>query len=319
MVTRPRVRLLWMVFVQALALVGNVLATPIVSEPWNAADEVFFEPGENDEPVFFDSSHSADFGTELPELGLNSDLHRRASPNPYPSLGSGGPSLDRWFASPADAGAMSARSAKLEMERRSLPAPATAGRERVLPSGEVASQALAAEMGEPIAQTVREVERWVVEAVAEALDVRRGERAGQVSFSLAGVEELQLTRSEGGLALGYEGNTLLATERANDMARQRSLAAASAASPVASQASSGIGLIGQLINMVKDAVEYPLFWIVCALLLAGKIAWLVARRISASERREQRRSASHGRHEHRYSQARSVRLPADRGGRPVAH
>ncbi|HMV04949.1 MAG TPA: hypothetical protein PKA30_05290, partial [Accumulibacter sp.] len=78
-----------------------------------------------------------------------------------------------------------------------------------------------------------------------------------------------------------------------------------------------IGLIGQLIGMVRDAIEYPLFWVVFALLLAGKIAWLVARRFSASERREQRRSASGRRRERRHAPGRSVRLPAE-AGRPIA-
>jgi len=314
MMTTRRARLLWLVFIQTLVVAGSPLATPITGDGWNVTDHVVFDLGDDDEPVLVGSEVDATgFAAELPELGLAFGGRALALPNPFPA--GGGAPADRWSGSPTDA--VSARSGKFETERRSFPSAAMAGRERVLPSGDAPGQVLAVEAEEPVVQTAREVERWMVEAVADALDMRRTERAGQVSFSLAGIEELHLTRNDDGVALGHDGNTLLATERSNDLARQRSSMAASTASSASVQASGGIGLIGQLIGMVRDAIEYPLFWVVFALLLAGKIAWLVARRFSASERRQQRRSASSRRHERRHTPGRSVRLPAE-AGRPIA-
>lgn len=319
MMATRQARLLWLMFIPMATLAGYSLATPIVGVDESRLQVVVDIGDEDHDPVFVVPGLSAASpGPELSEVPLIPGI--RGSLLPEASWAGAESSSGRWPGTRAEAGPLSLPGAVSEPVRRWSPSAAmgaTAAREALAQSGQ-AGLAAQIEIDERVAEVARELEQWMVEVIADAFDVQRTERAGQVSLSFAGVEGFHLTKSEGGLALGYDGTTLLAPVRTEDMARQGTQAAAGGAWSSPSMAPRGTSIVAELLRMLTDLLQYPLFWVAIVFLLAGKIAWLVARHWSAEERRAQRRPESRHRHEHRHTHARTVRLPAE-AGRPIAH
>lgn len=312
MVTTRRACLLWLMFIQTMTLAGHSLAIPIAGDEQSAGQLVIGFGDDDRETAFVvPGLRAAESGGELWELPSLSGVRGSSSADPF--WADGVQSSDRWSGLETDAGALPLRAGMPAPGRPSSPSAVTAGAtsESAQQPGQTAP-AVQIVLDERVVEMARGAEHRLIETLVEVLDVRRTEKAGQLGFSVGAVDGFQVTRSEGGLALGYDGTTLLVSERAENTARSRDQPASSGLSS-SSQAPHGSSVVGELTRMFTDLLQYPLFWVVVVLLLAGKIAWLVARHWSAGERRAERRSYTHRRHEHRTTHGRTPSLPPERG------
>lgn len=134
-----------------------------------------------------------------------------------------------------------------------------------------------------IALSVNELRASVVEAIAEATDARK-DREGRISFSVAGIEGLHFASQGGTLTVGYGDTSLTIVEQGSSpRAQQAAPAAARAASSMPGPQDSNSS--HDLVELGKEVLQYPLFWVVILFLAIGKIALHIAKRRSLSRRR----------------------------------
>lgn len=294
----------WLMFIQTVTLAGHSLAMPIGGDDQSGAELVVVIADDEREPSFVVPGLSiVESGGELWEPPSNSGEGGSSSADPFRA--DGGRPSDRWFGTQGADDALPLRAGITDSGRGS-PASGGAASARAQQAGQTAPAAHI-QLDERIVEMAREVEQWLVQTVADALDIRRTGQAGQVSFSLAGVDGFQVTRSEDGLALGYDGTTVLVPERAENAPGLTNHEATSGLT--AGQALPGNSALGELIQMARNLLQSLWFWLVAAFLLAGKIAWFIAYRWSARERVAARHGQDHRRHEHRHTPAGTTRLP----------
>ena len=130
-----------------------------------------------------------------------------------------------------------------------------------------------------ISAVVLKVEQGLAEVVSEALDARIDDE-GRVTFSLAGVGGFHVEASESGLSFG-RGDTMLAFNGGGGTQVERRVAALDAIRAAEGQegqaAPSDSNPLRELLALALRALQYPLFWVLVLLALAGKIALVIAR------------------------------------------
>lgn len=151
---------------------------------------------------------------------------------------------------------------------------APAGRQGVIADDDLATELTAA---------VNALHATVTETIAEAVDARVG-RDGRVSFALAGIGGFHLASEAGQVTLGYGDATVTFGQLGDAPASARALQPGPAERPAASGAAA-FNPAREVVALLKDAVEYPLFWVIVFFLVVGKIALVVASRRSARRSR----------------------------------
>jgi hypothetical protein len=156
----------------------------------------------------------------------------------------------------------------------------TAGRQR---GASAARVVLPAEQGDPfnpivgdeIAAAVLRMEQGLAEVVSEALDARV-DADGRVTFSMAGVEGFHVSTGNGELSLGH-GDTVFALNQERSAQLGRRIAALDALRDAEQHAlPSSSNVLRDLFALGVRVVQYPLFWVLVAMALIGKIALVVA-------------------------------------------
>jgi len=130
------------------------------------------------------------------------------------------------------------------------------------------------------------LQQAVTELIVETTGARMGP-GGRISFSLAGIEGFHYSARDGHVSIGHEDLSLTVVDTKGDRrppVAQEPTAPAIAAGHDASPAV-------YVIQLLREVLAYPLVWVLAFLLLAGKIALLVANR-RARKRRHRRRPIS---------------------------
>ena len=149
----------------------------------------------------------------------------------------------------------------------------------------------ASDAGERIAALVLEFEGSVVEVLTAATDARI-DPDGKVTFSLAGIEGFHYAARGGELSFGHGDASLAIVQPAAGSLEQR-MEQRSARGPQPLTPPAGSNPAGEVWQLLKEILQYPLVWLLLLLLLVGKVALLVAR---YRARRRTRRSGSGNRH-----------------------
>ncbi|HCN67903.1 MAG TPA: hypothetical protein DIT03_06445 [Candidatus Accumulibacter sp.] len=162
-------------------------------------------------------------------------------------------------------------------------APGTAARSAVLSIPGTAGNTLP---GDEILTTLNDLQQTIAELIVETTEARQGP-GGRVSFSLGGVEGFHYSARDGQTAIGHGDIALTVAEQGSE--RQQPVAGARAAVAIPASHDGSPSL--KVIELLKEALAYPLVWVIVLLLLVAKLALLVASR-RARKRRHGRRPQS---------------------------
>ncbi len=129
---------------------------------------------------------------------------------------------------------------------------------------------------------IRELQRSLIETLAGALDASK-DIDGQIAFSLAGIEGFRYAAKDGEVSLGY-GDTAITVA-------QQSASAAIGRAPPQRSAHQEEKSTSEIIQFIKEILQYPLVWLTLLLLAIAKVALLVDSR-RGKQRTHRRRSGT---------------------------
>ncbi len=138
--------------------------------------------------------------------------------------------------------------------------------------------------GEDVLANLNNLQQAVTELIVETTDARVGP-GGRVSFSLAGVEGFHYSAREGRTSIGHGDLSLTVGDTAG--APRPPAAGGRTASAMPANHDAGPPL--RVIELITEVLAYPLVWVLAVLLLAGKMALMIAAR-RARKHRHRRRS-----------------------------
>lgn len=161
-----------------------------------------------------------------------------------------------------------------------------------------AAETLLPQPAEDLALAIRQLQETLASEIADSLDVRKADD-GRVTFSVAGVEGFHVSTGNR-VSVGYADVSVDFGERADKA--PSGLPGQGAAPPMVGQPlSPQATATREIFAFINEMIQYPLFWVLVLLLLAGKIGWLV---FSYRERRRHRRVRSRKRPLHQATGAR---------------
>lgn len=136
---------------------------------------------------------------------------------------------------------------------------------------------------EGMVAAVHELQRALVEALAGGLDARK-DSDGQITFSLAGIEGFRYSAQGGEVSVGYGETAIM-------LAQPNASAATASRSPPQQSAHPVEKSSGEIIEFIKEILQYPLVWLTLLLLAVAKVTLLVYSR-RGRKRSRRRRSES---------------------------
>lgn len=166
----------------------------------------------------------------------------------------------------------------------SVPRPAPGGKRNPaapLPGGAPSGQTADAEPPEEVATVMRELRESVTQAMAAAFDARK-DPEGRIAFSLAGIEGFHYSTQGEGLSLGYGDASLAMVHHGASATGQRPTTSRAVQRDPGSQDPDGAR---ELIQFIKEIVQYPLVWLMIVLAVIGKATLLIANRPRKQRRR----------------------------------
>lgn len=165
--------------------------------------------------------------------------------------------------------------------RQGSPGPAAAPRGSPLPppAGQLPGV-------EDILADLNNLQQAATDLIVESTDARMGP-GGRVSFSLAGIEGFHYSASDGHASIGHGELALTVGDTSGDHRPPVAGGRTAPALPASHDASPPL----HVIELLREVLAYPLVWVLAFLLLAGKIALLVATR-RARKHRHRRRPAN---------------------------
>ncbi|MCM8626891.1 hypothetical protein [Accumulibacter sp.] len=149
-----------------------------------------------------------------------------------------------------------------------------------------AASSLLPQPAEDLALAIRQLQETLASEIADSLDVRKADD-GRVNFSVAGVEGFHVSTGSR-VSVGYADVSVDFGERFDKAVGAlpgQGAALPMAGQPLPPQATA----TREIFAFLGEVIQYPLFWVLVLLLLAGKIGWLV---FSYRERRRRRRVRS---------------------------
>ncbi|EXI69342.1 MAG: hypothetical protein AW08_00552 [Candidatus Accumulibacter adjunctus] len=136
---------------------------------------------------------------------------------------------------------------------------------------------------EDILADLNNLQQAATDLIVETTDARRGP-GGRVSFSLAGIEGFHYSASDGHASIGHGELSLTVGDASGD--HRPPLAGGRAATALPASHDAGPPL--HVIELLREVLAYPLVWVLAFLLVAGKIALLVATRRARKHRHRRR-------------------------------
>ncbi|MCM8610579.1 hypothetical protein [Accumulibacter sp.] len=136
---------------------------------------------------------------------------------------------------------------------------------------------------EDILADLNNLQQAATDLIVETTDARIGP-GGRVSFSIAGIEGFHYSARDGHAEIGHGGLALTVSDTSGDRRPPDAGGRTAPTIPASHDASPPL----HLIELLREVLAYPLVWVLAFLLLAGKIALLVATRRGRKHRHRRR-------------------------------